>query len=92
MSDNVGPPESYQHDPAQVPALAKVVDRACEGVLYPHEVSAAIKRLAAELDPPPDSAGVAELECAFYYLLNPTPVGSAQPGASLALAEIPHFC
>ncbi|WP_432195900.1 hypothetical protein [Streptomyces sp. bgisy027] len=81
----------YQHDSAVVPALAQLADVACEGAEGFHEVSINVQKIAAKLTPSLDPAAVRELATTFMYHLMVTPLGSAQPGASLVPLDGPAF-
>lgn len=78
-----GRPAPYRHDPALMPALARLADAACEGVTDLHDASMCVESLAARADPPVERSAALVLLHTFLYFIKTEPVEAPQPGASL---------
>ena len=88
----VGGPEvePYQHDPTQVPALAVLVDRACDGVEHILDVSVRVRTLPLDA-PDVTPTAVRQLALLFSYVLSVKAIGSSRPGAYLDPFEGPSI-
>jgi hypothetical protein len=82
---------AYRYDPSMVPALAKLVDAACERAEDHLSVSLRIRRLAEEADTPFDVTALGVLTTTFTYHLAMRPFMSAQPGVSLVPLDGPSL-
>ena len=80
-------PAAYVHDPELVPVLARLVDRACEGVEDVPLVHVRVRRLGAELPVPLALVVVQELAFTFMYLWEVSSTDAPQPGATLVPLE-----
>jgi hypothetical protein len=69
-----GPPDSYQHDPRWVPALAQAADAACDGVADPHEAALRVEALVRQADPDVPELAAAMLLNTFMYVIVAAPV------------------
>ena len=82
--------DPYQHDPTLVPALAVLVDRACDGVEHILDISARVRTLAPDA-PDVTPTAVRQLALLFSYVLSVKAIGSPRPGAYLDPFEGPSM-
>jgi hypothetical protein len=77
-------PAPYVHDPALVPALARLVDAACQNATDPHEASMRMPALAAQAVPSLDRPTTNVLIHTLLYTIEVNAVDAPLFGASLA--------
>ncbi|MFD0022797.1 hypothetical protein [Streptomyces sp. NPDC058382] len=82
---------TYRHDPSLVPALARLVDAACEEADDLMTASLRIRQIAQDIETSLPPAALQVLTTTFTYHLAIHPFMSSQPGASLVPFDGPSI-